>query len=375
MLSYTRKKSGKTFNGLYDQLDRINNYIQEVKVDLYNQETFNKLIISQVDIGIIVFDQNGSVKLFNDATLKLLNLQVLTHIKQLNKIQEDLDKLIMRLEPESQKTIKLIIDEKIRQMLFRVNMYKRQDILYRVITFQDIKHELDLKEMESWQKLIRILTHEINNSIGPINSTIDTISGFFTEDKKMSKSAAKIDQKTIDNAVKGIGIIKDRSVGLLDFVQKFRDLTLIPKPELAKMEVMEMFESIQALFSEKLGHQGIRLSINVNPESLSLFADRSLLEQVMINLLKNAVEAGGKTIEIMAFKDEGGKSIIQIKDDGEGIDKDTIENIFVPFYTTKSDGSGIGLSFSREILRIHQGHISVSSVPGKHTEFSLVFRG
>jgi signal transduction histidine kinase len=374
MLTYKRKRSGKTFEHLYDQLERINEHIQKIKIDLYNQEAFNKLIISQVDIGIIVVDQHGTVKLLNEAALTLLDLKVFTNMKQLNKIQGDLKELIVKMEPESSKTIKLVINDKICQILFRVNLYKRQDEFFKLISFQDIKKELDIKEMESWQKLIRILTHEITNSIGPINSTIDTISGFFVDDEtSMTRKADRLDQKTIDNAVKGIGIIKDRSEGLLDFVQKFRDLTLIPKPGIAKISLRDMFTSMQLLLQEDHKGKDVNLSIDIDPENLMLLADRSLIEQVLINLLRNAIEAGGKTLNLKAMAEDGGCVVIRVQDDGRGIDEETIENIFIPFYTTKSDGSGIGLSLSREIMRMHNGSISVISSPGKGSEFEMVF--
>jgi signal transduction histidine kinase len=374
MLTYKRKRSGKTFEHLYDQLERINEHIQKIKIDLYNQEAFNKLIISQVDIGIIVVDQHGTVKLLNEAALTLLDLKVFTNMKQLNKIQGDLKELIVKMEPESSKTIKLVINDKICQILFRVNIYKRQDEFFKLISFQDIKKELDIKEMESWQKLIRILTHEITNSIGPINSTIDTISGFFVDDEtSMTRKADRLDQKTIDNAVKGIGIIKDRSEGLLDFVQKFRDLTLIPKPGIAKISLRDMFTSMQLLLQEDHKGKDVNLSIDIDPENLMLLADRSLIEQVLINLLRNAIEAGGKTLNLKAMAEDGGCVVIRVQDDGRGIDEETIENIFIPFYTTKSDGSGIGLSLSREIMRMHNGSISVISSLGKGSEFEMVF--
>ena len=374
MLTYKRKRSGKTFEHLYDQLERINEHIQKIKIDLYNQEAFNKLIISQVDIGIIVVDQHGTVKLLNEAALTLLDLKVFTNMKQLNKIQGDLKELIVKMEPESSKTIKLVINDKICQILFRVNIYKRQDEFFKLISFQDIKKELDIKEMESWQKLIRILTHEITNSIGPINSTIDTISGFFVDDEtSMTRKADRLDQKTIDNAVKGIGIIKDRSEGLLDFVQKFRDLTLIPKPGIAKISLRDMFTSMQLLLQEDHKGKDVNLSIDIDPENLVLLADRSLIEQVLINLLRNAIEAGGKTLNLKAMAEDGGCVVIRVQDDGRGIDEETIENIFIPFYTTKSDGSGIGLSLSREIMRMHNGSISVISSLGKGSEFEMVF--
>jgi nitrogen fixation/metabolism regulation signal transduction histidine kinase len=374
MLTYKRKGSGKTFEHLYDQLARINQHIQKIKIDLYNQEAFNKLIISQVDIGIIVIDQHGSVKLFNEAALDLLDLKVFTNLRQLNKIQEDLKELIVYMEPGSSKTIKLIINDKTRQILFRVNFYKRQDEFFKLISFQDIKRELDINEMESWQKLIRILTHEITNSIGPINSTIDTISGFFVDDKtSVIRTADRVDQKTIDNTVKGIGIIKERSEGLLDFVQQFRDLTLIPKPKFTKISLMDMFTGLQLLFQEDLKRKDINLSTDLYPQNLLLLADRSLIDQVLINLFRNAIEAGGKTINLKARAEDGGRVVIRVKDDGRGIDGETIENIFVPFYTTKTDGSGIGLSLSREIMRMHNGTISVISSPGKGSEFEMVF--
>jgi len=375
MLSFKRKHAGKSFTTLYDQLDRINNHVQQVKIDLNNQENFNKLIINQVNIGIIVIDDNGSVKLLNDAVFKLLDLQVFTHLKQLNKILDGFDELILKIEPESQKIIRVVIGNDIRQFLFRINLYKQQSQMFRLISFQDIKFELDIKEMESWQKLIRVLTHEITNSIGPINSTIDTISNFFVDDTTLSnKTIGELDQKVIDNAVKGIGIIKDRSVGLLNFVQKFRDLTLIPIPEIVEVGLKDLFERVKLLFKESLVDRKVELNIKVEPESLAIMGDKVMIEQVIINLLKNAIEAGGEKININANRSIEDKVIVSIWDNGRGMEEDTLENIFVPFFTTKQEGSGIGLSLSREIMRIHKGSISVSSTPGAGSKFELFFK-
>jgi len=376
MLSYKRVESGKSYDTLYDQLDRINDHIQKVKIDLYNQETFNKLIISQVAIGIIVVDQNGTIKVLNDAALRLLNLQVFTHIKQLKKIQENLDEVILRIGPESQKVITVIIDDKIRQMLFRLNLYKLENEFLKLISFQDIKQELDIKEMESWQKLIRILTHEITNSIGPINSTIDTISSLFVDEEgQKTKAADKIEVKTINDAVRGIGIIKDRSIGLLDFVQKFRDLTLIPKPDLTEVILNEIFTGIKFIFHEELHRKRIDVTIHTDPKNLKIIADRAMIEQVIINLFKNSIEAGGMRIDIKARQEFGGSVIIQFSDNGKGIEKELQSKILVEFFSSikGGGGTGLGMAITKTVIeRDFHGSIRLKeSIPNIKTTFSI----
>ncbi len=372
-LSYTKKSYGHSFDNLYKQLDRLNEHIRNIKTDLVNQELFNKIIISHINTGIMVIDANGKVTLHNLALSNLFSIPVINSVFQLDNLKEGFSRLFLNISPGQRITHKIPVRESMKEILIRASEYRTKDQSFKLISVQDIRPELDEKEMESWQKLIRILTHEITNSIGPINSTINTIADFFILNDHGVKELVQLNQKNINDTVKGIQIIRERSSGLLDFVQRFRDLTLIPKPNRVKIPVVNLFDHIKTLMTDDLYTNGISLTCVPAINDLCFSADKSMVEQVMINLVRNASESGCKKIHLEAGSDEN-RIWVKVGDDGRGIERENIENIFVPFFTTKETGSGIGLSLSREIMRLHGGTIDVNSEPGKGTVFTLNFK-
>jgi two-component system, NtrC family, nitrogen regulation sensor histidine kinase NtrY len=372
-LSYPPKSPGRSFDALYKQLEILNEHFRQIKSNLASQELFNKVIISHINTGILVMEAHGKVKLYNLAISHLLNMPVIGSIYQLDKIQKEFSKSLLEIQPGQRITIKVRIDGDMKELLIRTSEYRENGKTCKLISMQDIKPELDEKEMVSWQKLIRILTHEITNSIGPINSTIDTIADFFITGKEgRIRKIIELDQKVIDNAVKGINIIRERSSGLLDFVQKFRDMTLIPVPQTAPVSVGKLFEHVKIIMQEYLEFRGISMSCRVQQKDLVLRVDKSMIEQVLINLVRNAAEAGCTAIRLEAMSD-GNNQMIKVIDNGHGIKSDILENIFVPFFTTRENGSGIGLSLAREIMRLHQGMIHADSASGKGTTITLSF--
>lgn len=372
-LSYPKDSYGRSFERLYEQLDRLNEHIHRVKTDLVNQELFNKIIINHINTGILVADPTGKVKLHNLALSKIMDIPVIANIHQLDKIDPGFSEILSGIEAGQRITRKVSIKGKMTALLLRASEYRVHEEALKLISVQDIKPELDDKEMESWQKLIRILTHEITNSIGPINSTIDTIADFFIKsDEGALKEPGEFTPKTLSDTVRGIHIIRERSSGLLDFVQQFRELTLLPRPKKIKIRIHSLFDHVKTLLKEDLEMKGILISGLVHYDDLFILADKSMIEQVLINLVRNAAEAGSNTIALEAFSGEKYLTIT-ITDDGKGINQEDMENIFVPFYTTKESGSGIGLSLSREIMRLHRGTITVISESGRGTTFTLTF--
>ena len=287
-VSYLKKSHDKSFTKLYEQLDRLNEHVRKIKTDLANQELFNKIIISHISTGIMVINPDGRVKLHNLALSKLLAIPVISNVNQLNNIEPGLPELFLTINPGEGITKKVRIGGTLKELLIRTSGYRENENDYKLISVQDIKPELDDKEMESWQKLIRILTHEITNSIGPINSTIDTIADFFiSENEGGIRQLSRLNQKTIDDTVKGIRIIRERSTGLLDFVQQFRDLTLIPGPKPVCISVRSLFDHVSGLMREDLVTKGIVLSSRIDPDDLEINADKPMVEQVLIKRVKN----------------------------------------------------------------------------------------
>ena len=273
---------------------------------------------------------------------------------------------------------KMKIDNHLQSILVKATELKFENNIIKLVSFQDITNELDKKELDSWHRLIRVLTHEIMNSISPITSLTGVISGYFK--KKGDGNPVpleKIDHQIVSKTLSGLNTIEETGKGLLDFVDKYRSLTSLPKPNLSKITVNSLLLKCKLLMESNIPNN-IKISASAYPEDITLEADYSQVEQILINLIKNAVEAlSGKkngTIHLKAFYADDG-TIIKVEDNGVGIPGDIIEDIFVPFYTTKKSGSGIGLSLSKQIMQNHNGSISVNSVPGKGAIFTLKFPG
>ena len=246
----------------------------------------------------------------------------------------------------------------------------------KLISLQNIQSELEEKEMEAWQNLVRVLTHEIMNSVTPISSLAGTVEEElkpFIEEEE----ARPLSKDQLSDIHLSLQTISKRSEGLIEFVKEFRSLTSIPKPKPVQIDVRNLLEELAMLHRRELSENNIQLSIAVYPEDLTLFADKNMIEQVVINLFKNAIQAfeepDNRQIEMRAFVNEKSRPVIAIKDNGTGIDPEAVEKIFIPFFTTKQTGSGIGLSLSRQIMRQHQGTLTAKSTVGKGTEFFLRF--
>ncbi len=245
-----------------------------------------------------------------------------------------------------------------------------------LISVQNIQSELDEKELEAWQNLIRVLTHEIMNSITPIASLASTANRLLGNASTDLEKYPEI-RESFRDVSQAITTIESRSQGLLKFVESYRKLTRIPKPEFEIVPIRELFNRVVPLMQAKFDERGIRFTQSIEPETLEITADLNLVEQVLINLLQNALDWAGTKPNGEAILSAGmgnaGRPIVQIIDNGPGIQKEALEKIFIPFFTTKPDGSGIGLSLSRQIMQLHHGSISVTSEPGRNTVFTLKF--
>ena len=247
----------------------------------------------------------------------------------------------------------------------------------RIVTFHDIKSELDENELESWQKMIRILNHEIMNSVIPLG-TLTKVNREILEEQYLDLSSpggnSRIKLDKLKDIVEGMKVIEKRSSGISDYVKATKSITSLPKPTFRKIKLADILDRIKLLFAPELKQKGIQLSVTC-PDDLIVTADMELLEQVLINLVKNAKEAindskkTGSDIKIIAHN-KSDQVIITITDNGPGIDKKIMDQIFIPFYTTRKQGTGIGLALSKQIMRMHKGSIEVKSEPGK-TEFVL----
>jgi nitrogen fixation/metabolism regulation signal transduction histidine kinase len=361
----------------------LNDKLKNAKINIELQEKFYKSIMENIRTGIISFFNNGVVEFTNPEIKRMFGLDQISHISKLNNIDPKLVELLEKIEPGEQKQINVKVNQNLMSLAVHSQKIIIQKREVKIVTLQDIKSELDMHEMDSWQKLIRILNHEIMNSVAPITSLSSTLSGFYKSGEN-HKSPENITPKIISDTIRGLDIIEDHGKGLIHFVESYRSLTQLPKPEFTRVNIKEFFERITILVNSYFDSEcdknstKPRITSSVIPDDLTLMADDKLLAQVFFNVVKNSIEAFGKPgkgdkISINAVKNPDGRIVLTVQDNGPGMDSETVEKIFVPFFTTKESGSGIGLSLSRQIMRIHNGNITCDSTPGRGTTISMIF--
>ncbi len=359
-------------NRQYNEIiEKFNDVGKEKEADFQ----YLKNIVQHVGIGLITFDKTGHVQILNTATKNLLKINHLENINELSGLSQDLVDVILRLKTGGRDLIKLDINGDIVQLaIYAIELTLRNEE-FKLVSLQNIQNELEEKEMEAWQNLVKVLTHEIMNSVTPISSLANTVE----DELKIHLDVDKPDlqKEDIEDLHLAVQTIQKRSVGLIRFVQDFRNLTHIPKPKINNLLVKEMIDQIMLLLKTEIKANNIKVNTTVEPADLTINADKELIEQVLINLLKNAIQAfeehTNKLVEINGFINDKNRPVIAVKDNGTGIDEEALLKIFIPFFTTKKSGSGIGLSLSRQIMRQHQGVLAVKSKIDEGTEFELRF--
>lgn len=366
--SFKDNVRGKSFDSLKNSFTEVINAFRKTRSEKEEQARYLQTVVKHIGIGLIVFQPNGEVELINKAAKKLLGINQLKNIKSLRSLSKNLVKTLLALKPREKATVKVEIDNEFLQLSLYGTEFKLGGNKYSLVSLQNIQSELEETEIEAWQKLIRVLTHEIMNSVTPISSLASTINGL-VKDNMVSESLTDIKDAA--------QTIKKRSQGLMHFVDAYRNLTLIKKPNFKIFQIKDLFSRVEKLMNTDFQEKEIRFDVKVEPRTLELTADNELIEQVLINLLLNAQQAvtGRKNaaVRLEARLDKRGKIVIEVKDNGPGIPKDNLEKIFIPFFSTKEGGSGIGLSLSRQIMRLHNGSIGVHSKPGSETSIILNF--
>lgn len=360
---------------LHQDLNKIMTRLRNSRQERDSEFLFFRNIVMHVGIGLIVVKENGGIEIFNGAARRLLRTSRISNIDDLREISTPLVEVIQRLKTGGRELLRL----KIRDDIVQLSVYAIELTLkgenVKLVSIQNIQSELEEKEMEAWQNLVRVLTHEIMNSVTPISSLAGTIESDLRD--HFGQETPVLSQEEMRDIHLSLQTISKRSEGLIRFVKEFRSLTSIPKPKPSVFAARAILNEICTLHKMELNDKGITLTIDVYPEDLTILADKGMIEQVLINLVKNAIqsfeEQTQRTITLRAFVSEKSRPVILVKDNGTGIDPDALEKIFIPFFTTKKTGSGIGLSLSRQIMRQHQGTLNVKSEVGKGTEFYLRF--
>ncbi len=364
-----------SFTSLNESLKNISQSILDSRIEKNIQFNLLNLIIDKVDTGIILIDHENNINLVNQAAKIYLNLKRIHSIEDIKNQSNEFYQLLKNKLQAAKKVVEISQNDNSQNFLIFTSPLKLRDKNFILITFNNIKDEMDKKEIQSWQKILRILSHEIMNSVTPISSLTETSLHQVQTQEGILKSISEINSKSLEKIQKALLTIEKRSSGLYNFVSDFRKLAKIPNPDKKKIFIKDLFNSMQQLMQPELEKHNINFSVSFI-EELSINIDYTLIEQVLINLLVNAKDALVNTenpkINLDAITYQG-KVFINVSDNGPGISKNQEEKIFTPFYTTKENGAGIGLSLSRQIMHLHGGNIMVKSVPYNRTTFMLKF--
>jgi two-component system, NtrC family, nitrogen regulation sensor histidine kinase NtrY len=371
---YPVKFDGTETDDLHIEFNAILAKLQEDQAEKEANYQYFRSVFQHLSIGLITFDEVGKVQIVNTAAKRMMSIQQLNNIDEVEKINKELHHAINNLRTGGSELIKIAHPDGIMQLSVYVIELVLRDTKFKLVSLQNIQSELEEKEMEAWQNLVMVLTHEIMNSIAPISSLASTVKGDI--EHKLDENNVVYAQD-LEDYLMAITTIEKRSQGLINFVSDFRSLAHVPTPKFQTIQLKTLFAQLETLLQNQFENNQIQFRTQVEPEELILFGDQHLIEQVLINLIQNAIHAVEdailKTIFLEAFIDEAGKIIIEVSDSGKGIEEEALSKIFIPFFTTKKKGSGIGLSLSKQIMRRHKGNIQVRSKLGKGTVFKLIF--
>ncbi|MBQ4198226.1 MAG: GHKL domain-containing protein [Bacteroidales bacterium] len=353
-------------------LNRLNGIFKQERLAIREQEKFFGTLLDNVKTGIVVFDtSSGAITYSNSRALQILGLASLVNIKQLRIIDNNLAAAFIAekevSDPEKNKA-SFYNESSQKTIVMSKSSALVQGRNVRIVSFNDVTEELETNQEEAYSKLIRVLTHEIMNTVTPISSLSDALVSY------LEPEGDELTQERRKALRDGLDTIASSSRSLIQFVESYRNLTRVAPPVKSVFYVRDLASEVMELTSEQLASSGASLSFAERSDDVILFADRGQILQILINLVKNAVQAKARTINMEARIDSSDVTIIEVSNDGEPISPEAQKQMFVPFYTTKQDGSGIGLAISRQIMRMHNGQISLKSSTAEKTTFSLLFR-
>ena len=342
-------------------LNRLRRIFEKEKEAIREQEIFYGRLLEQVQTGIIVTDDaDGRIIYCNSKALTILGLSSPGNLRQLSRTRPELERIFSRIADGDETKASLCNESSRMTVSITASSARIGKVSAKIIAVNDISNEMEENESESWTRLIRVMTHEIMNTVTPIASLSETLSGYIG---------------TGDSRIKdGLDTIATSARGLIRFVNSYRDLTHIPQPIRSAFYLKELIDKIFSLTAEDMAAAGVRCSYSGRTDDIILYADKDQISRIVINLMKNAVQAGADSIDITAGIDGSGSVIIDIANNGEPISMESRDEIFIPFFTTRPEGSGIGLSLSRQIMRLHNGLIRLSRSDSDSTVFTLIFR-
>ena len=371
---FAEKSGSEDIRELHRGFNLVNKTIKKINTEKEEHHLYLQKILALVDTGIVAYNtDSGSILWINDSFKKILDIPSLKNIDFIKTRNLDLFEAIFLTNHASENTISIDVANNKTKIMISSSLFLIKDASFKLIVIQNIDDTINRTESEAWKKLLSVMTHEIMNSIAPISSLAETLQSKI----HLTMEDPKKHILEITDLDTGIESIKNRSEGLLKFAKTYRSLNKITKLNLSKILVLDLFENIKILMLPSLENKNIEFNIKIDNPDLLVEIDRYLMEQVLINLILNAVEAckdrEKAMITLSAQKNIEGKSIIKIFDNGKGIPEEIIDDVFIPFFSTKKSGSGIGLSLCKQIILLHNGRISIRSTEGKGTIISLIF--
>jgi signal transduction histidine kinase len=356
--------------------NEINTTFKLISRERETQYHYLQKILELVDTGILSYEnETGETGWLNEAFKNLIGIPYLKTIHSLEKREEALYNEIIKLKPGESKVITIKRNQQLIKILIAASVLRSDDKMYKLVAFQNVSEALDETESKAWQKLLNVMTHEIMNSVAPISSLADTLKNRLQSPEIANSPVSS----QLEDLELGIDTIKRRSEGLLKFTESYRNLNKITKLDLKKILVRDLFENLNSLMHPTMEKKHIELEIVLRDPALAIEADINLIEQVLINLMVNAIEAVKDTddprICLSAEVQANNRTVVKVADNGMGMPTELMDKIFIPFFSTRKTGSGIGLSLCKQIMLLHKGNIQVQSAEGKGSAFLLQFAG
>lgn len=365
---------GKSFRELNKSFNEVLEAFREARSEKEEHLQYLNTVVQHVETGLIAFNQEGEIQLMNTAANRLLKVAHLRHITDLNSFYPNLKQVLKELDPGDTTLFRNSNNEELALNTTEIIMKGKP---YKLISFHNIQAELQKKELEAWQNLTKVLRHEIMNSIAPISSLTSTLKDILEDEFTNLEPGEPISEETVEDVQEALSTIENRSHALARFVNAYKDFTQIPEPHFKLVAMEEVMQNVSNLMQIEFKSREIEFTWKVTTPSLKVTIDPEQIEMVLINLVKNALQSventsGGK-VEVIGGLNSNIRPFIAVRDNGPGIIPEALERIFIPFFTTKKEGSGIGLALSRQILHKHKGSLTVTSVQNELTEFILTF--
>lgn len=371
---YSEEHGTADIRKLHTGFNEVNRTIKEINTEKETQYLYLQKILEVVQVGIIAYNiKTGNILWMNDSLKKTLNIPSIKNISFIESRKKELFNSLFVENHAKEESITINIENEKNKMLVSSSIFNVNSDSFKLVVLQNIEDTLNKNESEAWKKLLSVMTHEIMNSIAPITSLAETLKGNIQKNMEKPKQSPLV----TEDLYEGIESIQKRSEGLMKFAKTYRSLNKITQLNLHQIKANELFQNINRLMHPSLQAKEVLMEYKIEPPELEIEIDAYLIEQVLINLILNAVDActhvKDPKIKVAAFQHLNGSTVIKVSDNGKGIPEEIIDNVFVPFFSTKKSGSGIGLSLCKQIMLLHKGKIHIQSKEGKGTIISLVF--